>query len=93
MTPETGKTSIPIPERTRPPRAARRGALAIRFRPGPAAIAAAALVCLLIGLLYLALQIRTIFSDQLKQEYAGLVLEAVERAERSEERRVGKECQ
>ncbi|CAE6842123.1 hypothetical protein R69746_06972 [Paraburkholderia aspalathi] len=81
MTPETGKTSIPIPERTRPPRAARRGALAIRFRPGPAAIAAAALVCLLIGLLYLALQIRTIFSDQLKQEYAGLVLEAVDRAE------------
>ncbi|CAE6696774.1 hypothetical protein R75461_00505 [Paraburkholderia nemoris] len=81
MTPETGKTSIPIPERTRPPRAARRGAIAIRFRPGPAAIAAAALVCLLIGLLYLALQIRTIFSDQLKQEYAGLVLEAVERAE------------
>lgn len=44
-------------------------------------IAAAALGCLLIGLLYLALQIRTIFSDQLKQEYAGLVLEAVERAE------------
>ncbi|MDI7065770.1 hypothetical protein QMO17_31490, partial [Klebsiella pneumoniae] len=44
-------------------------------------IAAAALICLLTGLLYLALQIRTIFSDQLKQEYAGLVLEAVERAE------------
>ncbi|KAE8759100.1 diguanylate cyclase [Paraburkholderia madseniana] len=81
MTMEAGKTSIPIPERARPPRAARGRALAIRFRPGPAAIAAAALVCLLIGLLYLALQIRTIFSDQLKQEYAGLVLEAVERAE------------
>ncbi|MFM0502563.1 GGDEF domain-containing protein [Paraburkholderia caffeinilytica] len=53
----------------------------IRFGPAPAVIAAAALGCLLIGLLYLALQIRTIFSDQLKQEYAGLVLEAVERAE------------
>lgn len=63
------------------PRAARGRAFAIRFRPGPAAIAAAALVCLLIGLLYLVLQIRTIFSDQLKQEYAGLVLDAVERTE------------
>lgn len=36
---------------------------------------------MLIGLLYLALQIRTVFADQVKQEYAGLVLEAVERAE------------
>jgi diguanylate cyclase (GGDEF)-like protein len=81
MAPEAGKTSIPIPEPTRASRAARGRALAIRFRPGPAAIAAAALVCLLIGLLYLALQIRTIFSDQLKQEYAELVLDAVERAE------------
>ncbi|RKE38840.1 diguanylate cyclase (GGDEF)-like protein [Paraburkholderia sp. BL23I1N1] len=81
MAPEASKTSIPIPERTRTLRAARGRAFAIRFRPGPAAIAAAALVCLLIGLLYLALQIRTILSDQLKQEYAGLVLDAVERAE------------
>ncbi|CAE6834756.1 hypothetical protein R69927_01290 [Paraburkholderia domus] len=81
MAPEASKTSIPIPERTRTQRAARGRALAIRFRPGPAPIAAAALICLLIGLLYLAQQIRTIFSDQLKQEYAGLVLEAVERAE------------
>lgn len=81
MAPEASKTSIPIPERTRAQRAARGRALANRFRLGPAVIAAAALGCLLIGLLYLALQIRTIFSDQLKQEYAGLVLEAVERAE------------
>lgn len=44
-------------------------------------LASASLLCLLVGLLYLALQIRTIFSDQLKQEYAGLVLEAAERAE------------
>lgn len=81
MAPEASKTSIPIPERARNRFAAGRPALAIRFRPGPAVIAAAALICLLTGLLYLALQIRTIFSDQLKQEYAGLVLEAVERAE------------
>ena len=33
------------------------------------------------GLLFLALQIRSIFSDQLKQEYSGLVLEGIERAE------------
>jgi len=33
------------------------------------------------GLLFLALEIRTIFSDQLKQEYSGLVLEGIERAE------------
>ncbi len=81
MAPEVTKTSIPIPEPTRTQRAVRGRAFAIRFRPGPAVIAAAALICLLIGLLYLAQQIRTIFSDQLKQEYAGLVLDAVERAE------------
>ncbi|HZZ03275.1 GGDEF domain-containing protein [Paraburkholderia sp.] len=81
MAPEASKTPIPIPDGIRIQRAARGRAFAIRFRPGPAAIAAASLVCLLIGLLYLALQIRTIFSDQLKQEYAGLVLDAVERTE------------
>jgi diguanylate cyclase (GGDEF)-like protein len=81
MAPEAAKTSIPIPERTRLQRAARGRAFAIRLRPGPAVIAAAALICLLIGLLYLAQQIRTIFSDQLKQEYSGLVLDAVDRAE------------
>ena len=52
-----------------------------RLTPGPATVAVASLLCLLIGLLYLALQIRTVFADQVKQEYAGLVLEAVERAE------------
>ncbi|MFL9868611.1 GGDEF domain-containing protein [Paraburkholderia fungorum] len=81
MAPQASKTSIPIPERTRTPFAAGGRARAIRFRPGPAVIATVALICLLIGLLYLALQIRTIFFDQLKQEYAGLVLDAVGRAE------------
>ncbi len=52
-----------------------------RFRRAPAMLAGASLVCLLAGLLYLASQIRTIFSDQLKQEYAGLVLEAAGRAD------------
>jgi diguanylate cyclase len=57
-------------------------ALARRTRaPGPALLAAAALLCLLIGLLMLTLQVRTIFSAQLQQEYVGLVLEAVERAD------------
>jgi|GEM_PF-555327 len=50
------------------------------LRPGPATIAVAALLCLLIGVLYLAMQVRTIFSDQLKQEYTSLVLEATDRA-------------
>jgi diguanylate cyclase (GGDEF)-like protein len=35
-----------------------------------------ALLCLQIGLLYLATQVRMVFSAQLKQEYASLVLEA-----------------
>jgi hypothetical protein len=39
------------------------------------------LPCLLIGLLFLAFETRTIFSDQLKQEYSPLVLEGIERAE------------
>jgi diguanylate cyclase (GGDEF)-like protein len=45
----------------------------------------AALLCLLIGVLYLAMQVRTVFSDQLKQEYAGLVLDAAERADSARE--------
>ena len=53
----------------------------MRVRPGPTTVAVASLLCLLVGLVYLATQIRMVFSDQLKQEYAGLVLETVERAE------------
>jgi len=57
-------------------------AYALRLRvPGPAPMAAAALLCLLIGLLFLAYQVRAIFSAQLQQEYVGLVLQAVERAD------------
>ncbi|MDH6153088.1 MULTISPECIES: GGDEF domain-containing protein [Paraburkholderia] len=56
-----------------------------RFRPGPASVGVAALLCLLFGLLYVAMQIRTVFSDQLKQEYAGLVLEAAGRVDSARE--------
>ncbi|WP_309765456.1 MULTISPECIES: GGDEF domain-containing protein [unclassified Caballeronia] len=49
--------------------------------PGPAPLAGVALLSLLIGLLFLAFQVRAIFSAQLQQEYIGLVLEAVERAD------------
>ncbi|KND59766.1 diguanylate cyclase/phosphodiesterase (GGDEF & EAL domain) with PAS/PAC sensor(s) [Candidatus Burkholderia verschuerenii] len=49
--------------------------------PGPALLASAALLCLLIGLLMLTFQVRTIFTSQLQQEYVALVLEAVERAD------------
>ena len=62
-------------------RAGGRRALDMRFRPGPATIAGASFLCLLIGLLFLGLQLKTIFSDQLKQEYSGLVIEGIERAE------------
>ena len=81
MATQIGKTSTPIRERRRVGRAIAKGAFMSRFRRAPAVLAGASLLCLLVGLLYLALQIRTIFSDQLKQEYAGLVLEAAERAE------------
>jgi diguanylate cyclase (GGDEF)-like protein len=57
----------------------------MRFRPGPATVAVASLLCLLVGLLYLAMQIRTVFSDQLKQEYAGLVLDAAAYAQSARE--------
>ncbi|WP_233854690.1 GGDEF domain-containing protein [Paraburkholderia sp. HD33-4] len=56
-----------------------------RLRVGPASIAVAALLCLLFGLLYVAMQIRTVFTDQLKQEYAGLVLQAAERVDSARE--------
>lgn len=57
------------------------GGFVTRFKRAPGVLAGASLVCLLAGLLYVALQVRTIFSDQLKQEYAGLVLEAAGRAD------------
>jgi diguanylate cyclase (GGDEF)-like protein len=78
---EISKTSTHIPEPVFALRPNAPGADGWRLRSGPATVAVASLVCLLIGLLYLAMQIRTVFSDQVKQEYAGLVLEAVERAE------------
>jgi diguanylate cyclase (GGDEF)-like protein len=77
MAPKASEISTPIRERQR----AYKPVQPMRFRPGPATIACVSFLCLLIGLLFLALQIRTIFSDQLKQEYSGLVLEGIERAE------------
>ncbi|WP_200821667.1 GGDEF domain-containing protein [Caballeronia humi] len=74
MSTEASETNIPVPE----------GRPALRFMPrlpGPAPMAGAALLCLLIGLLFVAVQVRSIFSAQLQQEYIGLVLEAVDRAE------------
>jgi len=81
MAAEVSKTPTHIPETLFAlPRESGR-ANGWRLTPGPATVAVASLLCLLIGLLYLALQIRTVFADQVKQEYAGLVLEAVERAD------------
>src|SRR5476651_304179 len=77
MAPKASVLSTPIRERQRAYKPAPRS----RFRPGPATIACVSFLCLLMGLLFLALEIRTIFSDQLKQEYSGLVLEGIERAE------------
>ncbi|WP_082814348.1 GGDEF domain-containing protein [Paraburkholderia monticola] len=92
-TDDSSKIPIPIPERAVVGRA---GAAALRgnarahvrvrgWRLGPASVAVAALLCLLFGLLYVAMQIRTVFSDQLKQEYAGLVLEAAGRVDSARE--------
>jgi diguanylate cyclase (GGDEF)-like protein len=77
MAPKASEISTPIRERQR----ACKPVLPMRYRPGPATIACVSFLFLLIGLLSLAFEIRTIFSDQLKQEYSGLVLEGIERAE------------
>lgn len=79
------KTSTRILEPLQSRRAERARVPAMRVSPGPATIAVASLLCLLVGLLYLVVQIRTVFSDQLKQEYAGLVLEAAARAQSARE--------
>jgi diguanylate cyclase (GGDEF)-like protein len=81
MTTEASGISTPIPERHGSAHAARKPAFTVRFGWGPATLAGIALLCLLAGLLVLALQIKAIFSDQLKQEYTGLVLDAIGRAE------------
>ncbi|TCK43692.1 GGDEF domain-containing protein [Caballeronia glathei] len=77
MATRASETNIPVRERSRAPRW-----IAAQLRkPGPAPMAGASLVCLLIGLLFLAFQVKAIFSAQLEQEYISLVLEAVDRAE------------
>ncbi|ALE56828.1 diguanylate cyclase (GGDEF)-like protein [Paraburkholderia sp. GV068] len=81
MAAEASKTSTPIPEPLFGSRPGLPRANGWRLTLGPATVAVASLLCLLVGLLYLAMQIRTVFSDHVKQEYASLVLEAVERAE------------
>jgi diguanylate cyclase (GGDEF)-like protein len=81
----SNKTSTRIREPRGPHGTVHARASAWRVRLGPATVAAATLLCLLGGLLYLALQIRTVFSDQLKQEYADLVLEAAGHAQSAHE--------
>ncbi|MGF6598360.1 diguanylate cyclase (GGDEF)-like protein [Paraburkholderia sp. GAS448] len=81
MAPEASGTPTPINDRRRPRHGGGKRALAMRIRLGPATMAGASLACLLIGLALLALQVKAIYSDHLKQEYIGLVLDAVERAE------------
>jgi diguanylate cyclase (GGDEF)-like protein len=79
--PEASGTPTRINDRHRPRHGGGKRALAMRISLGPATIAGASLACLLIGLALLALQVKAIYSDHLKQEYIGLVLDAVERAE------------
>jgi len=55
--------------------------LSPRWRPQPVAVGALALACLVVGLLYVAVQVKALFSDHFQQQYASLVLEAVGRAE------------
>lgn len=81
MATEASRTPTPTLERHGSADAARKPAFTVRFGWGPAALAGVALLCLLAGLLVLALQIKAIFSDELKQEYTGLVLDAIGRAE------------
>jgi diguanylate cyclase (GGDEF)-like protein len=52
-----------------------------RWRPQPIAVGAIALACLVVGLLYVAVQVKALFSDHFRQQYATLVLEAVGRAD------------
>ncbi|MBP0589771.1 GGDEF domain-containing protein [Paraburkholderia sp. LEh10] len=52
-----------------------------QWRPQPIAVGVVALICLVIGLLYVAVQVKALFSDHFQLQYASLVLEAAERAE------------
>ncbi|ACC73586.1 GGDEF domain-containing protein [Paraburkholderia phymatum] len=52
-----------------------------RWRSQPVAIGVIALACLVAGLLYIAVQVRALYSDHFQQQYASLVLEAVARAD------------
>jgi hypothetical protein len=63
MSRTVSERSIHAPEDTLAGRVRR--ALERMRMPGPAPLAGAALLCLLIGLLFLAMQIRAIFSAQL----------------------------
>lgn len=60
-------------------------AVARPLRMPPIAFGVISLGCLVLGLLYIALQVKAIFSDQLQQQYTALVLEAVDHAESARE--------
>lgn len=81
MATKASAISTPTREPPRPEDGYDSPTLMARLGVTPAAVASVALVCLLIGILTVALQIKAIFSDQLKQEYTGMVLDAVGRAE------------
>ena len=52
-----------------------------RWRPQPIVVGVIALTCLVAGLLYIAVQVRALYSDHFQQQYASLVLESVARAD------------
>jgi diguanylate cyclase (GGDEF)-like protein len=81
MSPEVSETTSPIRSEHCSWPAGIEGSFATHSRLGPGAMAFASLCVLLTGLLFLASQTRAIYSDELKQEYVGLVLEAAEHAE------------
>jgi diguanylate cyclase (GGDEF)-like protein len=80
MVPQLSETASPIRKDNRAWRFAKGGSVGARLRLGADTVAVASLCLLVASLLFLGVQIKAIYSDQLKREYIGLVLDAIDRA-------------
>jgi diguanylate cyclase (GGDEF)-like protein len=81
MFPQLSETALPVRKGNRAWRFGKGGSLVPRLRLGADTLAVASLCLLLASLLFLVVQTKAIYSDEFKQEYVGLVLEAIDSAD------------
>jgi hypothetical protein len=81
MVPQLSETASPVRKDNRAWRFATGASVGARLWLGADTVAVASLCLLVASLLFLGVQTKAIYSDELKREYVGLVLDAIDRAD------------